>query len=959
MSNYLSQPIEVQPVQSSLNIPLMEKALAMRQGKYDANKSKAEQTLAQYGEVLKALRPEDNEYLAAKLNDLSSAIKDAGDLSLSSNSDNIMSRINAVYKDPIIRAGAMERAKKESLDRDYAERVKKGDGSANQGNYNFALYKAGYQDYMDFKTKSIGSLSYTPYKDLEKEASDFITTMIAKSGDDKIEYKDGDGGIQTVTRKNLNTNQIKQIAYSMLGGNAQNQLEINAWVNTGGYQNKNEILKSTTEVLDQQVKKNADRILKLETENKIDGTPISVKERNKQELAQLGEETSIIATNKEKLTSNISLAATFLEKERFAGTMVNKFGGLYEEFVSGYGVDESFYKKQDVLLARAKYQLDLDEFKYKQSKDGAYGGQLLVGDIITPTESSINQEQEIDNTVKVLSDSLNSTSLAYKNQLENFVSTGSKDQKDQATVILNKYRENLKSGKNEQDAFQAAVIQESDNNSNIIYGEDSDGNKINYLDKIRDLSNKKNTYILGRSKAIEQGTIEHIDNTINSEEGLKAFYNNPDTKMLWHSASGKEGAYSVRDVLIASKIINNKGEKIGDIKKSPNLLKALQQSYYADSALSKNLNPSDITELARTFNENPSDVVTTYTTASTGAGSTIGAAGTPMTYSKINYNTKTGQYLLKAQKNGIKDTFGWNDNSLSGDDATIGKFLNADYKKSQSYINSINKLYGKLPQNQVVAIQSSDKATFGVIKNTANSGLATIPGVLNENTPLNITVDTSGQNVIISQYGVDKDKKVISYKSIVPYKNFIQNAPQNIIKQVDFASNSAHYTVDRVSTDDLKSKNITFPEKNGNAEWMSQTVLKDQPQFVPYLLKQDASNSINIPVNSSFGENSEESKVANLAIEKSNKFNITGDVTKDFNGVYNLTLYMRNTDGDIITSKKVNNISEVDNFKKILDNAPQIYYIDMLKDIFAEQVQVKSTSKNSAYSYKKLMENLQ
>jgi hypothetical protein len=820
---------------------------------------------------------------------------------------------------------------------------------------------------MDGKTKSTGSLNYTPYKDLEKEASDFITTMIAKSSDDKIEYRDGNGGTQTVTRKNLNVNQIKQIAYSMLGGNAQNQLEINAWVNTGGYQDKEGILKRTNEIVEQQVSKNANRILELETENKTDGTSEATKEKNKRELVQLGQESAIISTNKERLSSDVNLAATFLEKERFAGAMTNKFGGLYEEFTSDYSIDENFYKKQDVLLDRAKYQLDLDKFKYEQIKDGASGGggQLLVGDIITPTESSINQEQEIDNTIKTFSESLDATSNAYKNQLDDLAIHGSKEQKNQANVILNEYKANIKKGKTEQEAFQSAVIQKSNNNSSIIYGEDSEGNKINYLDKIRDLSNKKNTYIIGRAKAIEKGTIEHIDSTINSQEGLKAFYDNPDTKMIWHDASGKEGVYSVRDVLMASKIINNKGEKTGDIKKSPNLLKALQQSYYADAALSTEKNREEnLKALAISLGENPEKAL--YRTKrdnaeAFGSPGTGGASG-GMSYTnllyKLNPNSKTGQFLLKAQKNGIRDTFSWNDQSLSGDDATIGKFLNADYKKSQAYIKSINTLYGKLPQSQVVAIQDTDKANFSYVKNTANSDMATTTGVLRDGTPLNIRLDSTGQNILVSQYSVDKDKKVISYQSIIPYKNFIQNAPQSVIKQVDFASKSAHYTVDRVKNDDLKSKSITFPEKVGNAEWMSQTVLKDQPQFVPYLLKQDALNSINIPVVSAFGQDSEESKVSKLAIDKASNFNITGDISKDFSGVYNLTLYMRNLDGDVITSKKVSNISEVDNFKRILDNAPQIYYVDMLKDIFAEQVQTKAISKESTYSYKKLIENL-
>jgi hypothetical protein len=968
MANYnsiIAQYGEISPI----DVDFMGKVLMAKQGQFDAGVAAVDESLAamkQQENLLK--RPEDKARFSANIQNILNTVNASGKLNFASKSitRDIKGQIGKALDDYTI----TQIGNSQIINNAYteaAEKQKKGDPLFNNGNFNFAVNRAGFSDYLrgyndkGEKVDSIGTYQYTNYRDLEKEASDFITSMEAKAGDDKIEYLDGQGGKQTVTRKNLNPNQIRQIAYSMLKGGAQEQLQINAWVNTGGYSDSKRILSNTESIVNDKITKNSDRILELQVENKTDISD-KKKEQNNLELKQLEQEAINLKTNKTTLLSNIPLAATFLEQENFADTMTSKFGNLYKEYVSGYGIDDNYHKKIYEQRAEANYQLEADKFKYQKAKDtgGLQGtSSFITADIVTPTESSINQEDEIDSTIKTLNDNLDSVSTDYKNKLEDIAIKGTKSQRDQANVILNKYKSEVKLGKSEQEAFQTAVIQKADGNSEIIFGEDGEGNKINYLDRIRDISNRRDTYLLGRAEAIKKGTVEHIDSTINSKEGLKAFYNNPDTKMMWHSTSGKEGAYSVRDVLIASKIINNKGEKIGDIKKSPNLLKALQQSYYADAALSNNLSTTYISELAKTFNENPKDVVTTYKTVSTGSGSTMGAAGTAMTSSKINYNTKTGQFLLKAQKNGIQDTFSWGDNSLSGDDSTIGKYLSVDYKKSQTYINSINKLYGKLPQSQMVAVVPTDKTNFSRLGDIATSMASTTPiGELNKENPLNTRLDSTGQNIIISQYTTDKDKKTVSFEAIVPYKNFAQNAPENLLKQVDFASKQAHYTVDRVRSKDLISKNITFATSTENAEWLSQTVLANQPEFIQYLTKKDSRAFILTPIKNTFGEKSEELQIADAAIENAKDFNITGKIEKDFKGIYNLILSMRNSDGDIITSKKVSNTSEVDNFKRILDNAPQIYYTDMLRDIFMEQLQTKTATNKNAESYDKLIKNL-
>lgn len=229
MSNYLSAPYETNKPPQDENFQLLYKTMEMRQGKYDANKAKAEQTLAYYGEKLKGLRGEDNEYIAAKLNDLSSTIKEAGDLSLSSNSDNIMSRIGAVAKDPIVESAVVNRVKFDNLNKEYAERVKKGDGSANEINYLDALKQGGYEDYMNGKTNSLGNLSYKSYIDVPKVVNELTSEWATKHGYKTVfDSKNGGYYFQNTEREVLTKDEILNFIGSVVDPSMQSQIEINA-----------------------------------------------------------------------------------------------------------------------------------------------------------------------------------------------------------------------------------------------------------------------------------------------------------------------------------------------------------------------------------------------------------------------------------------------------------------------------------------------------------------------------------------------------------------------------------------------------------------------------------------------------------------------------------------------------------------------------------------------------------
>jgi hypothetical protein len=168
MSNYLSQEYRIVTPQSNVNIPLTDKVLNMRQGKYDANKALIDQTLATYADQLKGLRDIDNEYIATRLREVVDTVNQTGqvsDFSIGQNTDTILNSIRSVTKDPFVQSAVANRYAKAQYDNSYNEMCKKDPSKCNPINYEYGLYKAGFDKYMKGDLKDMGALNVTPYVD--------------------------------------------------------------------------------------------------------------------------------------------------------------------------------------------------------------------------------------------------------------------------------------------------------------------------------------------------------------------------------------------------------------------------------------------------------------------------------------------------------------------------------------------------------------------------------------------------------------------------------------------------------------------------------------------------------------------------------------------------------------------------------------------------------------------------
>jgi hypothetical protein len=958
MANFLSEKQQYNKIIDPVNINLVNTVLSAKQGKFDQGVAAIDSALGELGRIDgMLLRDKDREYLANNVKSLLDVVNNSGklDLSKSGVTRNIQSQIKSALDSTVINAVAQS-SKVAKYDAEVSALKEKEKGSYSDINYNYGKYKAGYQDWIEGKTDTMGNLSYTPYKDIDKKVSDFILDLQAKKKDEKIQYRDNQGGIQEVTISGLSPNQLRQVAYGMLDVNDLKQIEINGYSNTGEYQDGEKISREVGELMDSRIESNSQSILEIEADLKKGGSTPAQKEQKEKEKEALNNQIANFKKNKPVLIANKIAAATYLEQESFLDKSVAKFAPLYTQSTE-YKADDNFWKKRADMRAEAAQEIELAKFQYTKDKDRGLisgAGEFISGKVPTVGEENIDQEAEIDKTIKTLSDNLNASTNAYKSKIEDLANEGNSE----AKVVLSEYQKNIKAGKDEEVAFQNAVLSKVSTNSGIAII-----NNKNYRAEIKDLAGKRDTYLIGRAEAIKKGTSEHINKTLNNQETFSAFFNNPNTKMLWVGKSGKEGAFSVKDVLINNGLMDRQGNKIGDITqaKTASVLKALQQSYYADDALSNNLKKDSVVKLARMFNENPDDVVTTYTTMS--SQTTRGGISQEVTGNKIDYNTKTGQYLLKAKENKVYDTVSWSDNSLSGDDNTISKFIKgSDYKNSETYKSSIGKLFGKLPQNQSVGVVPTDKVNYQRLKSLSASEFVTNPqGAFNEANPMNIKLDSTGKNVIISQYSKNKEGTIVSASSTLDIETFNANMP-DLAKKLNFDANQAHYTIDRVKKEDLISEKVKFfteETREENLRWNAKVLLKNQPQFVPYLTNVDTKAFLGQGVVSTFGKDSEEFKVLNKAIDNSNDFTINGEVTQDVDNSYYLTLTMKNDNNETIYKKIVNNVADVDNYKTVIDNAPQVYYADMVKDIFQAQAKSKqSTGENSPY-YTKLVKNLQ
>lgn len=936
MANAYSVPQSMGQYVEPVNLNLVNAALSSKQQKYDYNVAKIDSLLSEFGNV-DLVRDEDKKYLSDRIDAalLSvNQIQQRGDLSKNNLTREITNQVTSVIDDRVLEQ-ASNTKRYRAFEQSVAERREKKPESYSDINYSFARQTSGLNDYLENKSDSFNNLQYVEYKDVNKRINDLVLDLNSKSPEQVIETPFLDeNGLPTgymikKTKKNLTPDEIRSVAESQLDASFMQQVEINGWYNSNGYdqkvlgENLDSILGGRVRDIDSQILK-----LKRDKDNGIADSTADV------QIQSLENSKVNVQKNISNYKSNPKQASLFIEKERVLNSAVDTFGRLYTESVS-YTADEAFYKQQNLVLEQAK-------LKYQMEKDAGLTGSGAIGEAFTtvvPTdtpEDPQSYQQSIDSQITEASTAATAIREDYIGALQNEAGKGNQE----AANFLKEYdnmKAKKKAGETDSNVFDNLIASTTYKDKLNILGD------VNFRHNLKEAQDKEKLLISGLNEAQTAGMNEHIDSTYNSKGTIKAFFDNKGTSLLW---KGKK--VPVWQVLQQQGIADSNGNKIGDIKKNPELRRAIEQSYYADDVLSNrdgwSKNDTDAEEslkkLAISLGEDPKKAYRSWSTR----GSEL-STGEGKKWFTPNPGSKTAQFLAQAEQNGIYDTWGFADQSLSSDDATINNFLKSDYKQTESYKNKIKTYYNNLPSTQQLSIPATDKANFERLRGYMGITSADV----NKNNP--ITISKKGNNVVLTQAhseGSGEKKSTTPIQITIPQDEFNRNFTA-LGGKLNFNNEAAFYTTDKLRGQKLISEPIKYFSKADykTLSYVNNAALGNEQAravFGGYLTETDTYNNLyrGHQKLSKRGAPGEFDTLLKNAVSKdnANKFSVNMVVDRDYSGEPILQVNLVSTTGENIHSEVIRGNDNVTNFKTILDTAPQAYYGMMLDSIFAEEEQL-------------------
>lgn len=949
MANAYSVPQSMGQYVDPINLNLVNAALGAKQQRYDYNVAKVDSLLSEFSSI-ELVRDQDKQYLADRVNGVLNTVNKVQKKNMASNNltREITQYIGTAIDDYVVeQAGNSVRLR--AFEQSIAERKEKKPDTYSDLNYTYAKEQAGVRQYLNGDADSFGNIQYSEYKDVNKRINDFVIDVQNKHKDRVVEIPETDvdgnptGKVIQTTYSGLTPTQVRQLAESQLDAAHMQQVKINGWYNAGTYENVDQIKSNITEVFNNKVSNiEASR---LTAERKLaDASSLSEEDRvtYQNTLNSLTDEKTRLEKEKDTLLNSPEAAATYIEKERVLTGAIQSFSSLYSE-TTKVVKDEVYFAQQDLNLKRLKLQFDMDKEKKTEASVAP-----IITTIPTTTENNIPEiESFVDTSISKYSTNVDNSLAEYKAALQSEADKGNAGAKN----LLKEYESKLATkspGQTDNDIF-SSVVSSVDYNSDVAII----GNK-NYVAQIKDDKDKLSILLEGKDTARQQGMISHIDATINSKEGLKAFFDNPDTKMMF-----KGKAYSVRNLLMSEGVIDNQGNKIGDLKTKPNLLRELQKSFYADALLSDRVtggfskkSSKYLKELATSLGENYNDIAKELELE-------LGNRGAVTEVVALKPESKTAQYLGQARANGIYDTFSWSDQSLSGDDKTIGKFLRQDYKTSDLYKANLTKFYDKLPTTQVAGVTPQDKENFQRAANLMSSKI----GAVNKDATINIRLD--GDEVVLSQVQVStvKGQRVETPAEVRVLKQDFQGAVPGVAKDLSFATEAAFYNIDKLEGKTLKSESIKFFDTNTSKKVynsVAQVLLADKPNLIPYIDSSSAKQAIyssNRVLESRYQNFSE---IVDNALSKSSNFAINTTVERDFNGNPYVDMKLIDKRNQKVVHSMTNTQDvNIDDFKKVLDRSPQVFYSMMINDIMArEKQQIMLGSKTPSPAFQNLTSRL-
>ena len=376
MAGYTSTPRQYGEYIQPYNIDLIAKALTYKQNKYDAADAQIRQQINQIGSM-DLLKSEDKGYLLSRLSSMLGDINNVGALDLSDSGivRNLDNHISQSIDDKVLNAYQSTKQIR-AFQQSIQELQKKNPELYNVANVAFAMQPV--DAYMRSgkvgeNISDYGSLTYTPYVDIQGEVNKQMETYVKnmKDGIIKMPNPDDPRMIIEVDTNGMNDNQIRQLVGSMISSKYQDQARINAWQRYGRYSPegmasyKNDV----NSYIGYKKEEYDGEIVRLETELN------SIKDKG-QNTSDLRTKVENLKSEKGKLDDfglqmlqNPNAYGGILEKEGLVGNIAR----LYKPFLmptpnSYAGVNEGYYKEKELEYKQITYNLEVEKHNLQVQK---------------------------------------------------------------------------------------------------------------------------------------------------------------------------------------------------------------------------------------------------------------------------------------------------------------------------------------------------------------------------------------------------------------------------------------------------------------------------------------------------------------------------------------------------------------------------------------------------------------
>lgn len=794
MSNYLTEEYKITNPPQLGDVQLARTVLSTLQGRYDAAKSQIDQTLALYDQNLKGLKESDDQYIAQKIKLVKSQVdllsKKNGNLAYSYNRDNIMSTIQTVLQDPIVQDAVTSRANYNNYNSQIAKLQEKNPSQVSNANYAYGLYKAGYQDYMEGKTKKLGSIQYTPNVDYRKELKDVAENIDKYDTDIKKAWTEN-GYIYTKEGKQITAEKIKNIAENFLTDGAKKQMVIDGFASIHQGNTEEERLANTISAF-QQYKTNT---LSSEKEN------LSYYQAQAKKTGSVEDK-----NNAKQAEENYANIAKRLDDIQNSGNAEQMFGTVYKESTLNNFSKTFAYNTVDItnISGDTTYMANV-KMAYERERDSIKDAQWQANYDLALQKAFPNSGGQVfqtksgfDNTVE---DAGNIQEQAFQ-EIEGLNGA--------ITEKVNALYSNL------DETTQEGIDLEVKNSKGMKSREDVlieyyEGGTVSNADakELNDLVTSRYAK-QGEYVKYKQEVEKEAEKKLDSPELIKRLFNNPDIKIMWPgSESGKERAYSAKEVLIANGMVDENGNRT---KTNPKVIQAIKKSMLADKILSTGEGQQKtqyIKNLALVMGEDPNKVyVKTGRGSMQGSPLTVGTSGQSFDTFQINPNSKTGQFILEQQRQGGSNRAGIFSKDDSFDDIPE---VNS-YLAETNPVNINRRIGEKIMNNKTTAfglITTVMPGTVEYAQIAQNVGFD-----IKSNIPIEMKHVPNQPNMLYVTLGRGSSSKIkpTSTPNIETIR--VEDLHPNVLKQVDFYNTKSKLNVNNFPP--MKQK-ATFTDKTGTA----------------------------------------------------------------------------------------------------------------------------------------------